>query len=144
MSAGSAMDIDTSTWTKIGESANAIFYEIEPHALAIVPFDGSADDEPTAKESVRIQLDYLRAKGTRAGTIVFMDRLVAQDSAARSVYRDAPDQQFQVCFALIGGTSFGRAVASVFIGLHRLRVPTKMFGTYDNAIAWVRTMVAAT
>jgi hypothetical protein len=137
------MNIDTSAWTKIGESPNATFFEIEPHVLAVVPFDGSTDDEATANDSIRIQLAHLRAKGMRAGTIVFMDRLVAQDSAARTVYRDAPDQEFQACFALVGGTSFGRAVASVFIGLHPLRVPTKMFGTLDEAIAWTRTMVHA-
>ena len=86
-----------------------------------------------------IQLEHLRKTGTRAGTVVFMDRLVQQDSAARTVYRDAPDPAFQVCFALVGGTPFGRAVGSIFIGLSPPKVPTRMFGNLDEALAWVRT-----
>ena len=138
------MDIDTSGWTKFGESRNALFYEIEPHALAVVPFERTTDDEATANESIRIQLEHLRAKGMRAGTIVFMDRLVAQDAGARTVYREAPDRALQICFALVGGTAFGRAVASVFIGLRPPRVPTKMFGTLREALVWVHAMVDAT
>jgi hypothetical protein len=135
---------DTSRWTKIGESANAEFFEVEAHVLAVLPFDGTADDEATARESIRIQLDYLRARGTKAGTIVFMDRVVAQDAGARSVYRTAPDPKMQVCFALVGGTAFGRAVGSVFLGLSPLLVPTKMFATFEDAVAWVRRTVGAT
>lgn len=131
--------IDVKGWTKIGTSANADFYEVEPQILAVVPFDGSLDDASTAKESVRIQLEHMRATGRRAGVIVFMDRVVQQDSGARTVYRDAPDPAFQVCFALIGGTPFGRAVASIFLGLSPPKVPTRMFSSFDEAIAWVRT-----
>jgi hypothetical protein len=103
-----------------------------------VPFEGSSDDSQTAVESVRIQLDHLRARGQRAGTVVFMDRIVAQTSGARGVYRDAPDPTFQTCFALVGSTVFGRAVSSVFTGLHPPRVPTRMFGTFEEAVSWIR------
>ena len=41
-------------------------------------------------------------------------------------------------FALIGGTVFGRAVASVFPGLSRPSAPTKMFGDLERALAWLR------
>lgn len=135
--------IDTSAWTKIGQSANADFYEVEPRILAVVPFDGAVDDEATARASVRIQLEHLRKNGRRAGSLVLMDRVIAQDSGARSVYRDEPDPAFQVCFALVGGTVFGRAVGSVFIGLHPPRVPTKMFASLEEAIAWVREKLEA-
>ncbi len=69
-----------------------------------------------------------------------MDRVVQQDAGARTVYRDAPDPDFQRCFALIGGTIFGRAVASVFIGLHPPRVPTRLFATQEEGLAWARSM----
>jgi hypothetical protein len=131
--------IDMQGWTKIGTSANADFYEIEPQILAVVPFEGALDNADTAKESVRIQLAHMRSTGRRAGVIVFMDRVVQQDSGARTVYRNAPDPAFQVCFALIGGTPFGRAVASIFLGLSPPKVPTRMFSTFDEAAAWVRT-----
>jgi len=129
---------DTSAWAAIGRSANADFYEVEPGVLAVVPFDGSADTADTAAESIGIQLTHLRSCGRRAGTIVFMDHVAAQNAGAREVYRNAPDPTLQTCFALVGSTIFGRAVASVFMGLHPPRVPTRMFGTFEEAVTWIR------
>jgi hypothetical protein len=133
---------NTSAWTPIGRSANADFFEIEPGVLAVVPFDGALDTADTAAESVQIQLTHLRARGRRAGTIVFMDEVVSQNSGARDVYRTAPDPTLQTCFALVGGTMFGRAVSSVFIGLNPPRVPTRLFGTYEEALSWIRQNAA--
>jgi hypothetical protein len=133
-----AVAIDTSRWRKFGESSNAEFFEVEPRILAVVPFDGCDDNESTAGESVRIQLELLRARGTRAAVLVFMDRIASQDAGAREVYSTAPDPAFQSCFALVGGTMFGRAVGSIFIGLRPPRVPTRMFSTVEEALAWAR------
>jgi hypothetical protein len=124
----------------IGRSSNADFYEIDARVLAVVPFDRCTDDEGTASESVRIQLEHLRARGRRAGVVVFMDRVLTQNAAARQVYRDNPDPSHQACFALVGGTMFGRAVASFFIGLHPPRVPTRLFASAEQAIDWARRM----
>jgi hypothetical protein len=133
---------NTSAWTPIGRSVNADFFEIEAGVLAVVPFDGASDTADTALDSVRIQLTHLRARGRRAGTIVFMDRVASQNSGARDVYRTAPDPTLQTCFALVGGTMFGRAVSSVFIGLNPPRVPTRLFGTYQEALSWIRQNAA--
>lgn len=130
--------IDASGWTRIGRSGNADFFEIEPGALAVIPFDGSSDTAETARESIQIQLSHLRASGHRAGTVVFMDPIASQNSGAREVYHDAPDPTFQTGFALISTSMFGRAVSSVFLGLHPPRVPTKLFGTLGEALAWIR------
>ncbi len=108
----------------------------------MVPFEGASDNAATARESVAIQLEYLRGTGIRAGVVVFMDRVIEQDSGARAVYRDAPDPTFQECFALVGGTPFGRAVGSLFIGLSPPRVPTRMFATLDDALRWIRERLA--
>jgi hypothetical protein len=129
---------NTSAWIPIGRSANADFFEIEAGVLAVVPFDGASDTADTAADSVRIQLTHLRARGRRAGTIVFMDQVASQNSGARDVYRTAPDPTLQTCFALVGGTMFGRAVSSLFIGLNPPRVPTRLFGTYQEALSWIR------
>jgi hypothetical protein len=123
---------------RIGQSANADFFEMEERVLAVVPFDRCDDNEQTARESIRIQLAYLRERKKRAGVLVFMDRIVSQSAAAREVYRVEPDPAFQTCFALVGGTPFGRAVASFFIGIHPPRVPTRLFATTDEALHWAR------
>ncbi len=130
--------IDTAAWTRIGRSGNADFFEIEPGALAVIPFDGSSDTADTALESIRIQLSHLRASGRRAGTVVFMDPIASQNAGAREVYHDAPDPTFQTGFALVSHSMFGRAVSSVFLGLHPPRVPTRLFGTLEEALAWIR------
>ncbi|HXU72616.1 MAG TPA: hypothetical protein VN947_25010 [Polyangia bacterium] len=133
------MTIDTSGWTAIGRSDNADFYELDESLLAVVPFEGTTDDATTARQSVQIQHDYLRPRGRRAGVVVFMDRILEQHSAARAVYRDAPDPAFITCYALVGGTAFGRAVGSIFIGISRPKVPTRLFATLDEARAWARS-----
>ena len=132
------MSIDTAGWTPIGKSDNADFYEVEEGLLAIVPFEGSSDDGKTAQQSVQIQHDYLKPRGRRAGVLVFMDPLVEQHATARTVYRDAPDPEFIVCYALVGGTAFGRAIGSIFLGLSPPRVPTKLFGSLNDALTWAR------
>ncbi len=134
------MPVDTSRWTPIGRSDNAEFFEIDPHVLAVVPREGAVDDAETARQSVAIQLHHLKTHGRRAGTVVFIDPVIEQDAGARAVYRDLPDPAFQLCFAIVGGTPFGRAVGSVFLGLSRPRVPTRMFGTLEEAIAWIGTL----
>ncbi|GMU58963.1 MAG: hypothetical protein IT380_01445 [Myxococcales bacterium] len=137
------MKVDASAWRSLGRTGNAAFYELEPRVLVVIPDEGTADDEATAKASVRLQLEHLRQHGRRAGVVVLMDRVVEQTAAARAVYRDQPDPSFQACFALVGGTMFGRAIASIFIGLHPPRVPTKLFATFEEAVAWCRTMAGA-
>jgi hypothetical protein len=132
---------DRAGWTNIGRSSNADFFEVEPRVLAVVPFEGCDDNEETARESIRIQLDHLRAHKRRAGVLVFMDPILTQTTGAREVYRLAPDPAFQACFALVGGTFFGRAVGSVFIGLHPPRVPTRLFADAREALAWARRSV---
>jgi hypothetical protein len=136
-----APTIDTGGWTTIGRSTNADFFEVEERVLAVVPFDRCDDNEQTARESIRIQLGYLRERKKRAGVLVFMDRILSQSAAAREVYRVEPDPTFQACFALVGGTVFGRAVGSFFIGIHPPRVPTRMFATVEEALRWARLRV---
>ena len=135
------MYIDTKNWIKFGQTVNADFYQIDESTLAVVPFEGCTDDENTAKDSVEIQKEYLRIKGQKAGCIIFMDSIAQQTTGARTAYRDLPDPKYQVCFALVGGTTFGRAVGSVFLGLSKPQVPTQMFGTLDQALAWCHTQV---
>jgi hypothetical protein len=133
------MSVDVKNWTKFGQTSNADFYEISPGFLAVVPFDGCTDDEATAKSSVQTQLDYLRPKKQKAAVVIFMDNINQQTTGARNIYRDMPDPEYQTCFALVGGTMFGRAVGSFFLGLSKPRVPTQMFATLEQALEWART-----
>jgi len=137
------MNIETGRWTKFGSTANADFYEVDAQMLAVVPHQNCYDNGGTAKASVDLQLEYLRARNRRAGVVVFMDPILVQDSEARRVYRELPDPMFQACFALVGGTPFGRAAGSIFLVLSPPRVPTKFFSTFDEAAAWASSQVQA-
>ncbi|AKF05750.1 hypothetical protein [Sandaracinus amylolyticus] len=135
-----SLEPDVTRWALLGSTSNAHFYEIEPRVIAIVPHERSIDDERTARESVELQHAHWRARGARGGAIVFMDRLVDQRPGARKVYTSVPDPALITCFALVGGTVFGRAAASVFLGLTRPSAPTRVFATYESALEWVRSV----
>ncbi len=135
------MNPDIKTWTQIGQTENASFYEVESQIIAVVPIEGSTDNEITAEASIETQLAYLRSKNKPAGVIVFMDPIAEQTAGARAVYREKPDQELQKCFALVGGSFFGRAVGSVFLGLSKPLVPTQMFGSFEQALDWCRSKV---
>lgn len=134
------MKIDTSSWTRIGATDNADFYEIEEGILAIVPFDGARDNEETARQSVELQLDYIIRTGRPAGVIVFADRVADQDPGARRVYRDLPDPTRQLGYALVYRTTFGRAVSSIFLKLSPPPCPTRLFSSLEEAKAWLRSL----
>ncbi|MCX6155169.1 MAG: hypothetical protein NT007_13530 [Candidatus Kapabacteria bacterium] len=135
------MIVETSNWEKFGQSDNAEFFIIEESILSIVPFSKCTDDENTATQSVNIQLDFLRKEGKSAAIIIFMDNIVQQTSAARAIYRELPDPEVQLAYALVGGTNFGRAVASVFLGISKPKVPTKMFANFEQAINWCHSII---
>ena len=136
------MKIPTDRWNRFAESVNASFYEVEPGVLAVVPVEGSTDDGATAKASIDLQLAHLRTTKRRAGVLVFMDGVARQTTEARTVYREAPDPTLHACFALVGGTAFGRAIGSIFLGLSKPPVPTRMFATMEDALAWARERAA--
>jgi hypothetical protein len=70
-----------------------------------------------------------------------MDPVAEQTADARAVYRDDTDPVFFACYAIVGGTFFARAVGSVFLGLSKPRIPTSMFGSFEDALEWCRTHV---
>lgn len=129
---------DLSGWKRIASTGNAELYEIEPGILGIVPHEGSVDTEETATQSVEAQHAHWRAAGQKGGAVVFMDRVRDSQAGARRVYGKLPDPTLITGYALIGGTVFGRAISSVFIGLSRPRAPTRMFADLASALAWLR------
>lgn len=135
------MNFDPSKFKVIGESINAKFYELDHEVLVVLPHEGSQDTQASATESVSIQLEYLRTRNRRSGVVVLMDSVTAQDAGARSVYRELPEPAHQVCFALVGGTAFGRVVCSIFVSLSPPKSPTRVFANFEDAVTWVRAMV---
>lgn len=136
------MNIDPS-WPFLGRTDNATFYLADPRAILVAPDEGCPDDESTARQSIALQAAYWEARGSRGATIVLMDRVVHQTREARRVYQvEVNPVRFTVC-GLVSSSVFGRAVASVFVGLSRPAVPTRMFGSVAQALEWARAQHAS-
>lgn len=131
------------SWPFLGRTDNATFYLADPRAIVVVPDEGRPDDEITARQSIALQAAHWQAQGFRGATIVLMDRVVHQSREARRVYQvEVNPVNFTVC-GLVSSSVFGRAVASVFVGLSRPAVPTRMFGTVELALQWARAQHAS-
>lgn len=126
------------SWPTLGRTDNAAFYLADPRVIVIAPDEGSTDDETTARQSIALQQEHWRAQGSRGAAIVLIDRVGHQTKGARQVYQAEVDPALITGFALVTGSVFGRAVASVFMGLARPVIPTRMFGSLEAALQWAR------
>jgi hypothetical protein len=133
------VEIDVSRWTLVGETANAKNYAAEPNVLAVVPDPGTHDTGATARENILAQAAYLRPLGGGV-VVIFFDNLASQDKDARRVYQTECDPSWMRGTALIGGSMLSRAIASFFLGLSRPRTPVRMFGAFDDALAWAHEL----
>lgn len=127
-------------WTHVGSSSNAEFYVIEDDLLAIVPNEDTHDGESSARESLAFQTRHWRAAGHRGASVIFMDRVLSQDSGARAVYESETATMLTTCFALVGATFFGYATATPFEGLTKPGIPTQIFRSLEDARPWIAAM----
>ncbi len=136
-------DIDP-TWTVLGRTDNATFHAASSRVIVVVPDAGCTDDENTARQSIQFQRDHWRANETTGTAIIMMDRVSNQTREARRVYQSETEIDTETIngFALISSSMFGRAVASVFMGLARPPVPTRMFADVPEALKWAHSLNA--
>ncbi|MEN0062324.1 MAG: hypothetical protein AAGA48_09235 [Myxococcota bacterium] len=133
----SVPDLELEGAELLGTTANARFLLIQPRVIAVLPVEGCVDIEETARASIELQQAHWERMGHPGGSVIYMDAIVEQDKGARRAYVELPDPRWFTGFGLIGGTRFGRAVASVFLGLRKPKVPTRFFATASEAVAWV-------
>lgn len=131
------MTIDPS-WPVLGRTDNATFHLADPRVIVVAPDDGCTDDETTARQSIALQHAYWKAQSRCGVAIVLMDRVNHQTKDARRVYQTEVDPALVTGFGLVSSSVFGRAVASVFMGLTRPAVPTLMFGSLAQAVQWAK------
>ncbi|MEM6926527.1 MAG: hypothetical protein AAF602_06350 [Myxococcota bacterium] len=136
------MDPQAQGLTKIGRTSNTDYYWLEDRVVVALPRPGSFDTGATARENVAFQVGTFRDRGTPGVVLVFFDRMTSQDVDARRVYATEIDREWLAGSALVGGTFLGRAMASFFMGLSRPKVPTRMFGTTEDALRWGRQLLA--
>jgi len=126
---------------RVGGTAAGGYYEIAPDVLVAYPREGYVQTEEGARASMHEMYRISRERGRRVVTVVLVDRVTNQDSAARRVWKDEIDTNILCGLALVSSSMLGRAIASFFIGLTRPRVPTVMVGTLAEAVEWAEARV---
>jgi hypothetical protein len=132
------MSIDP-RWPVLGRTGNATFHLAAPRIIVVVPDEGCTDDADTARQSIAFQQAHWKDHGTSGAAVVLMDRVVHQTKDARRVYQEEVDIKLITGFGLVSKSVFGRAVASVFLGLARPAIPTRMFDGLASALRWAES-----
>ncbi len=132
------MTLPPDQWQEVGRNESARYYLAEEGVIVVLPYEDVVDTEATARAAIGLQTDYWRGAGRPGALVVLMDRVRHQEAGARRVYQREIDPEWYTCVALVTSSPFGRAVASVFLGLARPHVPTTMFAELSAALAWAR------
>ena len=123
-------------WTPLGETYNTRYYLAAPDIAIVVPQTGLKDDAASARANIEFQINWAQKTGTRCGVVVCLFHLLSQDSEARRIYARGMEPKTFYAAALIVANPISRAIGSFFIGLTKPGVPTQLFGTIDEGIAW--------
>lgn len=130
-------------WTPAGRTSNTEYFHAQPDILVVMPEPGLKDAGASARENVAFQVQFAHQLGRRCGVVVHMTRLLSQDAEARRTYADGMDPGLFFAAALVATNPISRAIASFFLGLSRPRFPTQVFGSFEDAMAWVRSQRAS-
>ncbi|WP_373047484.1 hypothetical protein [Vulgatibacter sp.] len=134
---------DTSGWTPVGSTSKCDCYAVTPWLAVMVPHQGMRDTAESAREQVEWQDAYWARLGHPGCFAIYMDNIVDQDAGARDVYAEETHGSMTLCYALIGSTFWGRAIAAVYTGLKRPPITTRFFATLDDAMPWLESMARA-
>jgi hypothetical protein len=134
------MNVDPGGWKAVGETTNSKYFLVEEGVLAVLPHPGTVDDRSTAREEVAFQRSYAKKTGQAHAAIILLENVVSQEKDARRVYQTEFDTTTCLGAALVGGTILSRAVGSFFLGVNKPLIPTRLFPTFDEALAWARQL----
>jgi hypothetical protein len=126
----------------LGRAARTDFLTVGRDVLIAVPEKGARETAITARAHMDLVTGHFRSLGAPGALIVMVDRALEQDAGARAVYVEATKPEMFTCVAFVGGTMLGRAIASVYVRLTAAAVPTRLFGTFDEALRWARDLNA--
>jgi hypothetical protein len=133
--------IDTRGWRHVGGTDAGGYYEVSEHVLVAVPRSGYRQSEAGALASLDELRRLARARGRRLGVIVLVDRVLAQDAAARRVWSLPRADEPRCAQALVCSSLLARAIGSFFVGLSRAPVPTRMLSSVAEAERWAAQYV---
>jgi len=132
--------VPDSLWTSrhVGTVGDTDFFAFDSDVLVAAPHEGARNDAASARAHVALINEHFRRGTSPGAVIVLLDPAITQDAGARLVYRDETDATAVRCTALVGGTLLGRSIGSLVLKVSRRTVPTALFGTFEEALRWVR------
>ena len=126
-------------WKPLGRTYNTHYYLLSDDVLIVLPDKGLKDDGGSARINIDFQTAYARMLGRRCSVVVVLDSLTSQDGDARRGYATGMQPALFYAAALIVTSPLARAIGSFFLALSRPAVPTKLFESVEDAVAWVIT-----
>ncbi len=130
------MDIDIEAWEVAHPLPHGMLYWIRPGIVAAVPDEGVVE---TPELSATVYEGYTRCAeelGHPIAIVVLVDRLGNQTPEVREYWQQVMQPDVLACAALVSSSFFARAISSFFIGIRKPVVPTRIFGSLEQAVAW--------
>jgi len=92
-----------------------------------------------AKENIVVIAGFASEK--RRPVLVDIRAALGLDREVRVYYSSAEGVKADTALALLVESPFSRVLANFFIGLNKMPVPTRLFTSEDEAVAWLRNFI---
>jgi hypothetical protein len=99
-------------------------------------FEGVEETLEDAKEQIALQRKML--DGTRLPFLMDIRRVRSLSLEARAYFAGVESAQVFRATALLVSSPLSRAIGNFFLGLNRAQMPTRLFTSEDEALAWLR------
>ncbi len=129
---------DTSGWTAVEPPSDCPekVFEIEPSIYAVFPPEGFVQNESQALSLLSFFQELAEKAGRPLALVVFLDTMDSQDPEARAVWRGLESSVVH-CSALVCTSFFARVLGGFILAMIRPKMPTKMTGSFERALAWI-------
>ena len=130
------MEVDTTGWELAEELPHGTLYWAQPAVVIAVPNDGVVETVELSRAVFEGYSRCARTIGRPIGIVVFVDRLGDQTPEVRDFWVNMIQPDVLCAVAMVCRSFFARAIGSFFMGLRKPVVPTRIFATLEEALAW--------
>jgi hypothetical protein len=113
---------------------------VENTGEGIIRITLRSGDRVTAEDGIRVREQYLALTGG-AGAAVLL-QMTGVESVSRDAFRFLSDAPTITAFAILGSTPVDRVIAHGRRGLPLPQCPSRYFSDEQEALAWLRALIA--
>jgi hypothetical protein len=111
----------------------------EDGILRIVAFPGLEDSLEDARRNVAASVKL--AAGKRRPILIDMRVMKTQSREVRAYYNGPESRKVLHAIAILVDSPMSRMIGNFFLGFNRTDVPTRLFKSEDEALAWLKGFV---